>query len=49
MTENSYRICAVFTMKDQNSKDRFISFCNGDNGLSAIFLESSCPSYMYND
>ena len=34
MTENSYRVCAVFTMKDQHSKDRFIAFCNGENGLS---------------
>jgi len=34
MTESSYRVCAVFTLKDSESKDRFVSFCNGENGLS---------------
>ena len=26
----SYRVCIVFTLKDQHSKDRFITFCNGE-------------------
>ncbi len=44
MTENSYRVCAVFTMKDQHSKDRFISFCNGENGLSVTRAFDGCQS-----
>ena len=40
----SYRVCAVFTLKDQHSKDRFISFCNGENGLSVTRAFDGCQS-----
>lgn len=44
MTESSYRICAVFTLKDQESKNRFIEFANGDNGLSVTRAAKGCKS-----
>ena len=40
----SYRVCAVFTLKDQHSKDRFITFCNGENGLSVTRAFDGCQS-----
>ena len=49
MTENSYRVCAVFTLKDSESKDRFVSFCNGENGLSVTRAFDGCQSLdMFN-
>jgi len=44
MTENSYRVCAKFTLKDQESKDRFISFANGETGLSVTRGWKGCLS-----
>lgn len=44
MTESSYRVCAVFTLKDQESKNRFIEFANGDNGLSVTRAAKGCKS-----
>ena len=44
MGTNSYRVCAVFTLKDQESKDRFITFCNGENGLSIARSFDGCIS-----
>ena len=40
----SYRVCAVFTLKDQHSKDRFVTFCNGENGLSVTRAFDGCQS-----
>ena len=40
----SYRVCAVFTLKDQHSKDRFITFCNGEKGLSVTRAFDGCQS-----
>ncbi len=42
--KKSYRICAVFTLKDQSSKDRFVEFCNGENGLSVTRAAKGCQS-----
>ena len=44
MTESSFRVCAVFTLKDQESKNRFIEFANGDNGLSVTRAAKGCKS-----
>jgi len=44
MTESSYRICAVFTLKDQESKNRFIEFVNGENGLIIAKKFDGCIS-----
>ena len=33
MTESCYRVCAVFILKDNESKDSFVKFANGENGL----------------
>ena len=44
MTENSYRVCAVFTLKDQECKKRFIEFANGENGLSVTRAAKGCLS-----
>ena len=45
----SYRVCAVFTLKDSESKDRFVSFCNGENGLSVTRAFDGCQSLdMFN-
>lgn len=44
MTETSYRVCAVFTLKDQESKNRFIEFANGDNGLNVTRAAKGCKS-----
>ena len=42
--KESYRVCAVFTLKDQQCKNRFIEFCNGDNGLSVTRAAKGCQS-----
>tara|TARA_Y100000389_G_scaffold64304_1_gene60339 strand:- start:77 stop:772 length:696 start_codon:yes stop_codon:yes gene_type:complete len=44
MTENCYRVCAVFTLKDQECKKRFIEFANGENGLSVTRAAKGCQS-----
>ena len=44
MTENCYRVCAVFTLKDQECKKRFIEFANGGNGLSVTRAAKGCQS-----
>jgi len=45
MSENSsHTACAVFTFKDQESKEKFIEFCNGDNGLSVTRGWKGCQS-----
>ena len=35
---------AEFILKNQESKDRFITFCNGDNGLSVTRAWKGCQS-----
>lgn len=40
----SHTVSAVFTFKDSSSKDRFIDFCNGDNGLSVTRGWDGCKS-----
>ncbi len=44
MTESSYRVCAVFTLKDSASKDRFVTFGAGENGLSVTRGWKGCKS-----
>ena len=39
-----YRICAVFSLKNQESKDTFINWCNGDNGLHVTRGWNGCKS-----
>ena len=42
--KESYRVCAVFTLKDQQSKNRFIEFVNGENGLIIARKFDGCIS-----
>lgn len=42
--KESYRVCAVFTLKDQQAKNRFIEFANGENGLSVTRAAKGCQS-----
>ena len=44
MTESCYRVSAVFTFKDTASKDKFVDFCNGENGLSVTRAWKGCIS-----
>ena len=44
MTENCYRVCAVFSLKNQECKNAFIDWCNGSNGLSVTRGYSGCQS-----
>lgn len=44
MTESCYRVSAVFTFKDTASKDKFVEFCNGENGLSVTRAWKGCIS-----
>ena len=44
MTTSSYRVSAVFTLKDTESKDKFVTFCNGENGLSITRAWKGCKS-----
>tara|TARA_B100000963_G_scaffold198592_1_gene172860 strand:- start:977 stop:1672 length:696 start_codon:yes stop_codon:yes gene_type:complete len=39
-----HTVKAVFTFKDQESKERFITFCNGENGLSVTRGWEGCQS-----
>lgn len=41
MVEN-YRICAVFPLKDNECKNKFIDWCNGDNGLKVTKNWEGC-------
>ena len=40
----SHTVSAVFTFKDVASKNKFINFCNGDNGLSVTRAWKGCQS-----
>lgn len=40
----SHTVKAVFTFKDQESKEKFITFCNGENGLSVTRAWEGCQS-----
>lgn len=44
MSENCYRICAVFSLKDNVSKNTFVDWCNGDNGLKITRGWEGCIS-----
>ena len=44
MPNLSYRICAVFSFKDQKSKNTFIDWCNGENGLTVTRNWNGCKS-----
>ncbi len=39
-----HTVSAVFTFKDAASKNKFINFCNGDNGLSVTRAWKGCQS-----
>ena len=41
---HSHTACAVFTFKDQESKEKFIEFCNGENGLGVTRGWKGCRS-----
>lgn len=41
---SEHTVKAVFTFKDQMSKEKFIDFCNGDNGLSITRSWEGCHS-----
>ena len=41
---SSHTVKAVFTFKNQASKEKFIEFCNGDNGLSVTRSWEGCQS-----
>ena len=45
MSESTpHTVSAVFTFKDVASKNKFINFCNGDNGLSVTRAWKGCQS-----
>lgn len=39
-----HTVKAVFTFKDDESKDKFVDFCNGENGLSVTRAWEGCQS-----
>jgi ketosteroid isomerase-like protein len=41
---SEHTVKAVFTFKDQESKERFIEFCNGEKGLSVTRSWEGCQS-----
>ena len=41
---SDHTVTAVFTFKDGSSKDKFIDFCNGENGLSVTRGWKGCKS-----
>ena len=41
---SAHTVSAVFTFKDNASKNKFIDFCNGDNGLSVTRGWKGCQS-----
>jgi len=44
MASSSYRVSAVFTLKDAESKDKFVDFANSDKGLSVTRAWKGCKS-----
>ena len=44
MANSSYRVSAVFTLKDTASKDKFVEFANSDKGLSVTRAWKGCKS-----
>ena len=44
MYESCYRIYAIFTLKDSDSKNKFVDWCNGTNGLSVTRGYTGCLS-----
>ena len=44
MSESCYRIYAIFTLKDSDSKNKFVDWCNGTNGLSVTRGYTGCLS-----
>jgi len=42
--QQSHTVKAVFTFKDNECKDKFIEFCNGENGLSVTRGWQGCQS-----
>ncbi len=44
MSVSCYRICAVFSFKDQDCKNTFVDWCNGDNGLRVTRGWKGCQS-----
>ena len=44
MSSESHTVKAVFTFKDNESKDKFVEFCNGENGLSVTRAWEGCQS-----
>ena len=44
MASSSYRVSAVFTLKDTASKDKFVDFANSDKGLSVTRTWKGCKS-----
>lgn len=43
-SSNSHTVSATFTFKDCESKDKFIDFCNGENGLDVTRGHEGCES-----
>ena len=49
MSEDSlHTVKAVFTFKNQDCKDKFIVFCNGDNGLYYSHLTNTSNQIFFN-
>ena len=44
MANSSYRVCAVFTLKDVEAKDKFVAFVAGENGLVVARGWKGCKS-----
>jgi len=44
MSENCYRICAVFSLIDNERKNTFVNWCNGENGLKVTRGWDGCIS-----
>ncbi len=44
MSNTPHTACAVFTFKDQESKQKFIDFCNGPKGLDITRNYKGCQS-----
>ena len=44
MSNTHHTACAVFTFKDQGSKQKFIDFCNGPKGLDITRNYKGCQS-----
>ena len=44
MSSESHTVKAVFTFKDGGGKDKFVEFCNSENGLSVTRAWEGCQS-----